>query len=89
MTTQDFLELLENGPFTWPGGYPMFFICADGGVISFDAAEERKAEILEAIKEPRSNQQWEVIASDVNWEDADLYCDHTNERIISAYAETE
>lgn len=89
MTTQDFLELLENGPFAWPGGYPMFFICADGGVISFDAAEEHKVEILDAIKEPRSNQQWEVTSCIVNWEDDDLFCDHTNERIPSAYAETE
>ena len=30
---------------------------------------------------------WHIAGADINWEDPDLYCDHTGERIESAYAE--
>jgi hypothetical protein len=33
------------------------------------------------------NDGWRVVACDTNWEDASLYCDHSGERIESAYAE--
>jgi predicted amidophosphoribosyltransferase len=43
---------------------------------------------LELIRENITSgcqQDWEVIGSDVNWEDADLFCDHCGEKIESAY----
>jgi hypothetical protein len=30
---------------------------------------------------------WRIVASDINYEDPDLYCDHCHQRIESAYAE--
>jgi hypothetical protein len=33
------------------------------------------------------NDGWRVVACDTNWEDGELYCDHSGERIESAYAE--
>jgi len=32
-TVKDFGEALRNGPYAWPGGYPLFFITADGGAL--------------------------------------------------------
>lgn len=86
-TSAKFIEYLQNGMFTFPGGYPMYFITADNCALSFDAAEEQREQIIDAINEPQSNMQWEVVSVDVNWEDTSLYCEHTNKLIPSAYGE--
>ena len=87
ITIQQFEEYLQNGPFAFPGGYPLYFITADGCALSFDAAEEQREQIIDAIKEPGTNDQWQIIGIDVNWEDTDLVCGHNGKRIPSAYGE--
>jgi len=64
------------------GSYPVFYVTQDGGVLSAEAVEEN----LEACCDPEQP-DWFVVAHDANWEDPDLYCDHTGERIESAYAD--
>ncbi len=85
----DFRAAMRNGKYAWPGAYPMYFVMADGEALSFEAARENRREILEALAEldKRLNKEWRPIAVDVNWEDPDLYCAHTGERIESAYSE--
>jgi len=85
-TVHDFRRAMRNGPYAWPGGYPLFFITSDGGALSFKAAKANRRAILEAIRD-RDSSGWRTVAFDVNWEDNSLYCDHTSERIESAYAE--
>ena len=68
--------------FTAVGGYPLYYITSDGVVLSPQAVQEN----LELCRDP-SDTQWHVIGADVNWEDTSLFCDHTGERIESAYAE--
>jgi hypothetical protein len=85
-TPEQFDLALSVGPYAWPGGYPKYFICQDGEALSWQAAEENKELIRQAIAD-KDMSGWHVIAQDINWEDADLYCSHTNERIESAYAE--
>ena len=77
----DFRRAMRNGPYAWPGGYPVYFVCADGEALSFKAARENRLEILHALAYPVRNDGWRVVAMDVNWEDAALFCAHTNERI--------
>ena len=72
-------------PYAWPGGYPRFFVCDDGEPLSFKAAKENRRLILEAIRD-NDRSGWHVIGCDINWEDPDLVCAHTGERIESAYA---
>ena len=79
---------LSQGAYAWPGGYPIYFFCADGEALSFDAAVENAGLIRDAIIS-RADKQWEVVAYGVNWEHGDLYCAHTGKRIESAYAEPE
>ena len=86
-TSIEFIADLES-PYAWPGGYPRFFITSDGAALSFDAAMAEKDQIIDAINE-QSNCGWRIVACDINWEDAELYCDHTGQRIESAYAEDE
>ncbi len=47
----EFLEVLEKGPYAWPGGYPLYFVMADGEALSFAAAKENRDLILEALDE--------------------------------------
>lgn len=85
----DFRRAVRNGPYAWPGGYPLYWIMADGAAIAFDVArvsgEGRR--MLEALRDNNFADGWRPMALAVNWEDAELYCDHTGERIPSAYAE--
>lgn len=86
LTTHGVKAALRQGPFAWPGGYPCFFITSDGATLSFEAVRENFRSVIYSIRH-RSNDGWRVVAVDVNWEDPDLYCDHTGKRIESAYAE--
>jgi hypothetical protein len=89
----DIKEALRNGPYAWPGGYPMYFVASDGDPLSFEAVRECWREVvgahLDYASYLREHSGWRIVGVDVNWEDPDLYCAHSNERIESAYAEPE
>jgi hypothetical protein len=78
---------LRAGGFAWPGGYPMYFVMADGEAISFKTARAELRQLLSAFANPSPHDSWRVYACEINYEDGDLYDAHTNERIESAYAE--
>lgn len=74
--------------FTSVGCYPVALLMADGGVLCWKCAHEEKAAIcLSAMT--GAHDGWKPECVFVNWEEPDLYCDHCNERIESAYAEGE
>ena len=75
-------------PYAWGGGYPRYFITADGAALSYEAAKAESWQIRRAIRTNDSSSGWRVIACEINWEDPNLYCDHIGARIESAYAET-
>ena len=76
-------EAIET--YAWPGGYPIFYLCADGeSLCPSCVAANRK--LIEAAPEYLDS-QWEVVGSDINWEDSSMYCAHCNARIESAYSE--
>jgi hypothetical protein len=87
----DFRRAVRNGPYAWPGGYPLYFVMGDGEAISFKAAKAERRALLEALAESdiRPRDQWLPVAVEINYEDGELYCAHANERIESAYAEPE
>lgn len=87
VTVKDFGEALKQGPYAWPGGYPLYFVTEDGGSLSFATAWNERANIARAIVDNDRSGGWRVIGSEVNWEDPDLIDSHTGERIESAYAE--
>ena len=82
----DFRRAMRNGPYAWPGGYPCYFIMSDGEALSFKAARKERRQLLEALRDG-DDSGWRPIAVEINWEDAALYCTHTNERIPSAYVD--
>lgn len=83
-TVSDFRRAYRNGPYAWPGGYPLFFITDDGDALSFDAVKDNLRSIIDAIANKHSD-GWRVIALDINYEDQNLYCAHTDKRIPAAY----
>ena len=87
-TVEDFQRQLKAGGHAWPGGYPLYFITRDGAALSFEAAKENRELICESIADD-CNDGWQVVAVDVNWENSDLICDHTGEKIESACGETD
>lgn len=86
MTLAQIKTALRAGPYAWPGGYPLFFVTQDGAALSFDAAQAEFRNIVwDHLNDASTG--WRIAGQDVNWEDSDLYCDHTGARIPSAYAE--
>ena len=75
---------LRAGPYAWPGGYPMYFVTNGGCALSFESVLSRLCLELASVAEGDPDR---IVAVDVNWEDSYLYCDHSGERIKSAYAE--
>lgn len=77
-----------QGPYAWPGGYPIYFITEDGEALSFQAAQENAGLIRDAIiAGPGLCDEWRVVAADINWENTTLNCAHLGTRIPSAYGE--
>jgi hypothetical protein len=84
-TPSDFGRALKQGPFAWPGGYPLYFVCSDGEALSFDAARKNASCITNALRDPWDKSGWRVIGAEVNWEDPSLTCAHTGKPIEAAY----
>ncbi len=88
MTLQEIKKALRKGKYAFPGGYPMYFVMQDGSALSFEAVREEWRQVVQDYLWS-TDTGWTVAGLDINYENADLICDHTNERIESAYAEAE
>ncbi len=82
----DFRRAIRNGPYAWPGGYPLFFIVADCETLSFETVKKNRRRCLEAIRD-HSDDQFRPICLTVNWEDNSLTCADSNEKIECVYPE--
>ena len=83
------LKNIIRNPYAWPGGYPHYFITADGAALSVESVRENFREICVAWFADDSSGGWLVAGYGINWEDSALYCEHSGKRIESAYAEDE
>jgi hypothetical protein len=86
-TVADLKATLRAGPYAWPGLYPLYFITSDSAALSFESARNEFRWIAQAIQEKDTRSGWCIVGCDVNWEDAELLCDHSGKRIESAYGE--
>lgn len=81
--------LLESGKvqsYAWPGGYPIYYLCEDNGVLCPDCVNDNR-KLIDAANS--SDRQWNIVAVDCNYEDDCLYCDNCSTRIESAYGNEE
>lgn len=67
----------------WPGGYPVYYVCKDGGVLCSHCANDN----IEMTSDPQAEADWYIVASDINWEDPHLTCDHCSKPVGSAYGD--
>ena len=81
------LKQAIRSKYAWPGGYPLFIIMHDGEALSIDAARDNWRHICRAHISGDKRDRWYPEEVAINWEDPDLYCIHTGDRIESAYAE--
>ena len=86
MKLKEIKTVLRQGQYAWPGGYPMFFIMEDGGTLSFAAVRQEWRQIVQDYLW-KHDSGWTIAGVCINWEDANLFCDHTNEPIESAYGD--
>jgi hypothetical protein len=85
MSKPNLPEPMENGrmpAYAWPGGYPLYYMTADCGILCPDCMNDN----LELTKD-KDDKQWYVIAANANYEDQDLWCDNCNKQIESAYGD--
>ena len=71
--------------YAWPGGYPLAYVTADNGTMCPDCANSKESK--QTDKDCPDDNQWRIIAYDINYEDTGLFCDNCNKRIESAYNE--
>jgi len=83
MTIKELKTAIRNGAYTDIGGYPLYFVMYDGEAMSFDAVRDNFRHIIRAIKYD-GFKDWIPVGVAINWEE-ELYCAQTNERIDSAY----
>lgn len=86
--TVEFKSTLRHGPYIFPGGYEMHFVFSDGRACCFNCAREEFCNIIESMIGDY-DYGWKVIATEINWEDTTLYCEHCGERIMSVYGDDE
>ncbi len=82
----DFKATLRAGPYAWPGGYQMYMIVSDGAALSFAEAAENVKQIYWSIAN-QVDDGWRVVGCDINYEDDDLYCAHSGDKIEPAYGD--
>lgn len=83
---EDVME--ENGKvitYAFPGGYPIYYLCRDGGILCPDCVNAN-LELIRVAKE-ENDPQWDVIALDVYYEGPVMFCDNCNAEIESAYGD--
>lgn len=92
---KDLDDAVARGAHAWPGGYPIYFIAADGEPLSFEAVEKNMTLCRAAWHRHSTNSQnseiseWRIVSTQINWEDDSLFCSHSGERIPSAYGNDE
>jgi hypothetical protein len=77
-TVSDFRRAVRFGPYAWPGGYDIFAITSDGGVLCAKCMNAERRLIIDSIATKR-NDGWQVAAIGTTADtDDEVRCDHCN-----------
>tara|TARA_R110000772_G_scaffold237662_1_gene349577 strand:- start:729 stop:992 length:264 start_codon:yes stop_codon:yes gene_type:complete len=86
MKIKEIKNELRIGQWSWPGGYPKYFITEDGAALSYKAVYDNFNLVCQEHLTDNCT-GWRLASVDINWEDENLFCEQTNEKIQSAYGE--
>jgi DNA-directed RNA polymerase subunit RPC12/RpoP len=84
-------ERMEDGrlpAFAFPGGYPLYYLTADDGILCPDCANGDNGSEAQN-PECQDDRQWRIVCADIHYEGEPITCDHCSAQIESAYRETE
>lgn len=68
----------------WPGGYPVVYLTADGGVLCPYCASMAERE---GLTDDPHDSQWYIVAYEIHFEGSPRLCDHCGAEIESAYGD--
>ena len=76
-TVSDFRASVRQGPYVFPGGGEMYWLCSDGGILCHRCAYRERRNILSAIRDNDSS-GWRVVAvgNTYNEDPTERRCDH-------------
>ena len=67
---------IRAGGHAWPGGYAVFFITSDGGVICHDCTVAEYSNIVDSIRRDISD-GWRIVGAECSANiDGGMYCGH-------------
>lgn len=75
--------------YAWPGGYELFGICSDGGILCCNCMR-REYRLIAYARKHKIDDQWRVVAIDcaANY-DSLVYCEQCNKTIVEDWQESE
>lgn len=74
---------LREGPYAWPGGYDLYFICSDGGVLCHPCTTKNIRNIIYSMISRLRDGWWVVHQACTNeFDDYQLICDNCNKVIF-------
>jgi len=74
----------EYPKWAWPGGYTIYYLTEDGGVLCPDCANGENGSLA---SETSDDPQWKLVASDLHQEGPPLICDHCGFEMESDYGD--
>lgn len=85
--TTDLKVALRAGPYAWPGGYPTYFIAADGEPLCHNCVKRNFKQTVYETYRPRQGDMFRVVGQEINYEDNNMHCAHCEQQIPAAYGE--
>ena len=73
-----------RNPYAWPGGYPVYTVCADGELLCCDCARKNYRQIVKDTTDG-THDSFECIGAQIYWEGQTEYCSNCNKELESAY----
>lgn len=74
-------------PYDWPGGYPVYTVMSDGGLMCADCARKNYKRIAQATLMRDHLSSWFSFGCMVLWEGTGDQCCNCNKDLESAYGE--
>ncbi len=75
--------------YAWPGGYPIYYVCQDGGTLCPTCANGGNGSIayIGNSSDGIEDAQWHIVGQEVNYEVESLFCDNCNAKVDAAYVD--
>lgn len=87
LTPQQLAQGYRQGPYVWPGGYPIYLVLEDGEMPCWECLKTEYPSIVQAAKSPNRT-GWEPEGYIVLWETEEPeLCAHCSKELESAYGD--